>query len=221
MSGNTRWLIVRVAHALKTLHTPLSFTDEYDDSFSKMGAVLHLWLASGKKPFVAEHARILAFLLAGLESTHQPRWNKLLSFGSYELCGADMWLSLVARYEEFSNHSLWQDLGARAISSAALTAALKGIRLAYHRQVQKRASLELSHPKFQASHLLFRTRLAIGVGEFRCLERGQAETSGKKQIKLFFFICFFFVRYYMYFFIFCSVIDVIFIFNTRICVFIV
>ena len=85
-----------------------------------------------------EHASILAFLLAGLESTHQPRWNKLLSFGSCELCGADMWLSLVARYEEFSKHSLWQDFGARAISSSALTAALKGIRLGLS-QTQTRA----------------------------------------------------------------------------------
>lgn len=86
-----------------------------------------------------EHACILAFLLAGLESTHQPRWNNSWSFGSCELCGADMWLSFVVRYEEFSKHSLWQDFGARAISSSALTAALKGIRLAYHRQVQAMA----------------------------------------------------------------------------------
>ena len=145
-----KWLIVRVVPPWKPCITPSSFTDDYDDPSPRcwswngsweeqMGALLHPWLASGKKPFVAEHARILAFLLAGLESTHQPRWTNSWSFGSCELCGADMWLSFVARYEECSNHSLWQDFGARAISSSALTAALKGIRLAYHRQVQKRA----------------------------------------------------------------------------------
>lgn len=39
-------------------------------------------------------------------------------------CGAGMWLSFVARYEEFSNHSLWQDFGTRAVNSCAVTAAL-------------------------------------------------------------------------------------------------
>ena len=195
-----------------------------------MGAVLHPVAGLRNKAIrPREHASILAFFWQVLNQRTFASLEQTLGHLDHACaCGADMWLSFVARYEEFSNHSLWQDLGARAISSAALTAALKGIRLPYHRQVQTRA--EKGKPwafwpeKFQASHLLFRTRLVIckflwewsscdGVGELRCLERGETETSGKKQIKLFFYL--------LFFFIFCSMIDVIFIFNTRICVFII